>query len=160
MTHPDLKIVANTKEPRPVSPRAVEFCQAALAHRLRAVRIALEITESAAAAACKVSLRAYRKWEAGGPQRNCLTLSGFAKTFDVSLAWISWGAGDHPKNPVDSKIAFLSVKAPRPKTAPRYMTGQELGEKYEAMSPYEKGYGAGMKVGVLTRGGLALRLKG
>jgi hypothetical protein len=100
MTRPDLKIVSSIKEPAPPSPRAVEFCQAALAHRLRAVRIALGITESAAASACEVSLRAYRRWEAGGPQRNCLALSGFAKTFDVSDAWISFGAGGDPPPPM------------------------------------------------------------
>jgi transcriptional regulator with XRE-family HTH domain len=152
MKRPELKIVSSIKEPTPQRPREFEFCQADLAHRLRAVRIALGITESAAAAACKASLRAYRRWEAGGPQRNCLALSGFEETFGVSVAWISFGSGgDPPSNPIDGKIAFMS--APR-RTRPlwagpcRILSTQELGEKYEALTVEQKAYVSGFIAGI------------
>jgi transcriptional regulator with XRE-family HTH domain len=39
--------------------------------RLRLTRLALEITEQEAAAGARITLRTYRKWEAGGvPKRN------------------------------------------------------------------------------------------
>jgi transcriptional regulator with XRE-family HTH domain len=136
MTRFDLKMVANNKEPQPakVSPRAddARYSQAAVGHRLRVARITLGFPESKAAAACKVSLTTYRKWEAGGAQRNCYKqLSRLAKKFDVSLAWLAADAGDPPSNSADGKIAFLSVKPSRGKTSHpgicRTLTSQELG---------------------------------
>jgi hypothetical protein len=133
--------LTNDKEPRQASPHDdddVRYSQAAVGHRLRAARIACGITERTAAA-CEVSLRTYRKWGAGGAQKNWHDqLSLFANKFGVSLTWIVLGAGDPPKNPADGKIAFLSVKPPRPKTAPRVMTAQELREQYEAMTVQQK----------------------
>jgi hypothetical protein len=41
----------------------------AAGHRLRVTRLTLGITESEAPAAHGVTLRTYRKWEAGHPQR-------------------------------------------------------------------------------------------
>jgi hypothetical protein len=88
-----LKIVASTKEPRPASPDDhddVRYSQAAVGHRLRAARTSLNIPESEAHAACKVSPRTYGKWEAGGPLRNWHgQLCRLAEKFDVGVAWLA-----------------------------------------------------------------------
>jgi transcriptional regulator with XRE-family HTH domain len=152
MTSPNLNIVSNIKEPQAAARRRdlrndERYSQAAVGHRLRAARVARGITEHAAAAACKVSLTTYRKWEAGRPQRNWhKQLSRLAKKFDASLPWIAHKAGDPPLNPADGKIAFLSAKPSHGKTsspaapAHRALTRKELLQQYKAMLMEQKVY--------------------
>jgi hypothetical protein len=64
----------------------------------------------------------------------------------VSLAWIMFDTGYPPANRADGKIAFLSAHRHRksnPATASHTLTGQELGEKYEALSAWHKAYVSG-----------------
>ena len=74
--------------------------------RVRAIRMASGTTEVDAAATCRMTLRAYRRWETGLPFRGCLYgLLLFAKKFDVHLGWLLAGEGsrlDHyePEWPV------------------------------------------------------------
>jgi len=63
--------------------------------RLRVTRLALGITEVEAAAAWRITLHTYQKWEAGLPGR--LKHSGllsFAKKYDVSFNWLLDGSGE------------------------------------------------------------------
>jgi hypothetical protein len=109
-------------------------------------RIASETTEHAAADVCKISLTTYRKWEAGGAQRNWHEqLSRLAKRFNASIAWIAHNAGDPPKNPADGKIAFLSIKTSPVKTSPTYraLTEKELLQQYKAMLMEQRMYISG-----------------
>jgi transcriptional regulator with XRE-family HTH domain len=63
--------------------------------RLRLTRSALGITEVEAAAACLITLRTYRRREAGLPYRRWhLGLVSFAKKYDVSLNWLLAGSGE------------------------------------------------------------------
>jgi hypothetical protein len=45
----------------------MDICWDAVARRMRIARLALGITEREAAAAWRVTLRTYRKWEGGSP---------------------------------------------------------------------------------------------
>jgi Helix-turn-helix len=88
-------------------------------HRLRVTRIALGITETAAADAYGVSLATYRKYEVGYPQR--AKLDGgwvrFADTFDVSIDWLCIGEtatiGAHLAKRAPGKVAILPARGPR-----------------------------------------------
>jgi len=67
-----------------------------LGHRLRVVRLALDITEQEAAAAAGLSIRTYRRWESGCPQKRrggTNNLLSFAEKYDVSLDWLLCGVG-------------------------------------------------------------------
>jgi transcriptional regulator with XRE-family HTH domain len=152
MTHPNFKTVANNKEPVPPSLNDdddVRYSQAAVGHRLRAARIARGITESAAAAACKGSLRTYQKWEAGGALRNWHDQSSrLAELFDVGVTWIACPTGDPPADSVDGKITFMTGKPCRPKTSSpatsyRALTEEELLQQYPAMLQEQKMYISG-----------------
>lgn len=74
---------------------------------------ALESNEAAAAAACGVNLRTYRRWEAGRPTQRALPLVKFAKTFRVSLDWLIEGEGfnlgRHLTSETRTKLAILPV---------------------------------------------------
>jgi hypothetical protein len=63
----------------------------AIGRRMQIARHALGITEQGAAAAWDVTLRTYRKWEAGAPQRGTFNVVCFAKKYDVSLDWLIVG---------------------------------------------------------------------
>jgi transcriptional regulator with XRE-family HTH domain len=163
MMRPNLKLVSSVKEPRPADPHRkgdVRHSDAATGHRIRALRITRGITESAAAAACKVSLRTYRRWEGGGAIRSWYgQMKRLAELFEAHPCWISLGSGDPPANPADRRIAFLSAK-PRRRTTSHpagpchILTNQELGEQYEAMTVKQKAYVSGVMSAFLSlRGG-------
>jgi transcriptional regulator with XRE-family HTH domain len=56
--------------------------------RLPITRLVLGISEAEAAAAARVSLRTYRKWEAGNDRPTDTGLLAFAFAYDVSLDWL------------------------------------------------------------------------
>jgi hypothetical protein len=79
--------------------------------RLRVTRIARGVTERDAADTCGVTLTTYQRWEAGGEPRNWLrTLGSFAEKYDVSLAWLAFGAGTAPR--LSGKIVILPAVRP------------------------------------------------
>lgn len=86
------------------------------AHRLRVTRIALGITEQAAAAAHGVTLATYRRYEAGYPQRDGAVLR-FADTFHVSIDWLCLGeaarVGAYLSKGAPGKVAILPVRSAR-----------------------------------------------
>lgn len=79
--------------------RALAYYRA-FAHRLRMARLTLDITETEAAAACLITLRTYRNWEAGRPFRGGhFRLVSFANKYDVSLDWLVCGISDGRPSP-------------------------------------------------------------
>jgi hypothetical protein len=63
--------------------------------RLRVTRLALGITDVEAAAACLITLRAYRRRERGLPFHGFhFGFLSFAKKYDVNLDWLVAGRGD------------------------------------------------------------------
>jgi transcriptional regulator with XRE-family HTH domain len=90
----------------------------ACGHRLRVTRIALGITEQAAADAHGVTLATYRKYEAGYPQRPKLAggFVGFANAFDVSIDWLCSGEtayiGAHLAKRNPGIVAILPARGP------------------------------------------------
>jgi transcriptional regulator with XRE-family HTH domain len=84
--------------------------QQACAHRLRVTRIALGITEQEAADAHGVTVRTYRKWEAGANQRSIRPTLRFAEKFDVSMDWLLGGEGFNVGRHLQrGKVAILPV---------------------------------------------------
>lgn len=83
----------------------------AAGHRLRVTRLTLGITELEAAAAHGVTLRTYRKWEAGHPQRGMKYSLAFAEKYNVSLDWLWAGEGlglrHHLSAKTSGKLAIL-----------------------------------------------------
>jgi transcriptional regulator with XRE-family HTH domain len=81
------------------------------AHRLRVLRQTLDISEMDAAVAHGVTVRTYRKWEAGNPQRASDRFLRFADKYDVSLDWLCHGngfnLGRHLTVRSDGKVAIL-----------------------------------------------------
>jgi transcriptional regulator with XRE-family HTH domain len=67
------------------SPR-IDWC--AVYGRLPITRLVLGISEAEAAAAARVSLRTYRKWEAGNDRPTDTGILAFAFAYDVSLDWL------------------------------------------------------------------------
>jgi transcriptional regulator with XRE-family HTH domain len=61
--------------------------------RLRTVRQTRGVAEQDAADTAKVTLRTWRRWEAGGTTRAGLWLSLFAERYDVSYDWLLEGQG-------------------------------------------------------------------
>ena len=80
--------------------------------RLRLVRLALEKSEEEAAAAYRVTLRTYRRYEGGAPQRTAAFLN-FCEAYDVSLDWLALGAtaklGAHLSRLSSGKLAILKI---------------------------------------------------
>lgn len=70
------------------SPR-IDWC--AVYGRLPITRLVLDISESEAAAAARVSLRTYRKWEAGHDRPTNTGILAFAFSCGVSLDWLVHG---------------------------------------------------------------------
>jgi len=64
----------------------IDWC--AVYRRLPITRLVLDISEEEAAAAANVSLRTYRKWEAGHDRPANTGILAFAFAYDVSLAWL------------------------------------------------------------------------
>jgi transcriptional regulator with XRE-family HTH domain len=63
----------------------------AIYSRLPVTRLVLGISETEAAAAARVSLRTYRKWEAGHGRPTNTGILAFAFAYDVSLDWLANG---------------------------------------------------------------------
>jgi transcriptional regulator with XRE-family HTH domain len=63
----------------------------AVYRRLPVTRLVLGISETEAAAAARVSLRTYRKWEAGHDRQTDTGILAFAFAYDVSLDWLVKG---------------------------------------------------------------------
>jgi len=84
-------------------------------HRLRVTRLALGITEREAAAASGVTVRTYRRWEAGGYPRGT-GLRDFAARYDVSMDWLLFGGAatirPHLAKRAGGKLAILPVRRP------------------------------------------------
>lgn len=83
-------------------------------HRLRITRLTLGITEMQASTAHGVTVRTYRRWEAGCPQRSshAATLK-FSKVYDVSLDWLingeGFNLGSHLAVKPGGKLAILPI---------------------------------------------------
>ncbi len=89
----------------------------AYARRLRIARLALNISEAEAAAAHGITLRTYRRWEAGLPQgASTWPVLKFAKAYDISLDWLIGGDGRwlkvHMTKQARGKIAILPTCEP------------------------------------------------
>jgi transcriptional regulator with XRE-family HTH domain len=65
----------------------------ALGQRLKLTRLRLGITEQQAADAAKISLRTWRKFEAGGGGHKTLPIVCFAVHYDLGLNWC-FGVGN------------------------------------------------------------------
>ena len=63
----------------------------AVYRRLPITRRVLGISETEAAAAARVSVRTYRKWEAGHDRPTNTGILAFAFAYDVSLNWLAKG---------------------------------------------------------------------
>jgi transcriptional regulator with XRE-family HTH domain len=88
----------------------------AVYRRLPITRLVLGITEREAAAAAGVSLRTYRKWEAGHDRPTDTGILAFAFAYDVSLHWL-----------VDGECSWLlgrlAAKSAPARRAARLQTG-------------------------------------
>jgi transcriptional regulator with XRE-family HTH domain len=89
-----------------------EFSWPEIGRRYRIARLTLGLTEKEAADAYGVTLRTYRKWEAGGRQTNRSDyVVRFAEKYDVSLDWLMVGDGSnvrrHLAQHAKGKIAIL-----------------------------------------------------
>lgn len=86
----------------------------AVGYRLRLTRSALGITEHQAAEAFDVSLRTYRRYEAGRRQRSAAPAVNFARRYHVSLDWIFDGDTDRiGRHLTRGKIVILPARRPR-----------------------------------------------
>ena len=78
-------------------------------HRLRVTRLALGISEAEAAAACLITLRTYRRREAGLPYHGWhYGLSSFVHKYDVSWHWMLAGHGEMRASAEEARKADLS----------------------------------------------------
>jgi transcriptional regulator with XRE-family HTH domain len=73
--------------------------------RLPITRLVLGISEAEAAAAARVSLRTYRKWEAGHDRPTNTGILAFAFAYDVSLDWLVNGERSWLLNRIAAKNA-------------------------------------------------------
>jgi transcriptional regulator with XRE-family HTH domain len=89
----------------------------AIGHRLRVARLALGLTQQDVARAVCVTLRTYRKYEAGQRPRSIRALVAFSQKYDTSLDWLflgeGAGIGAHLARRSNSAIAILPVSQPR-----------------------------------------------
>lgn len=78
--------------------------------RLRRVR--LRKSKEEAAAACRVTLRTYRRYEGGARQQTAAFLN-FSEAYDVSLDWLALGdtarLGAHLSRLSSGKLAILKI---------------------------------------------------
>jgi hypothetical protein len=85
----------------------------AFGQRMRRARVTLGISEAAAAAACLITTRTYRRWETGLRHRNpVFGLISFSKKYNVSLEWLLGGPGREPR-PLP-KLAAVDGKSALP----------------------------------------------
>lgn len=96
-----------------MSARQTHPIDSAIGHRLRVVRAALGLTEREAADAFGVTLRTYRRYEAGCVGNRPLTIVRFACRYAISLDWIIYGESDrigpHLAKDAKGKVAILPV---------------------------------------------------
>ena len=89
----------------------------ACGRRLKVTRIALGISEQEAAEAHGVTLKTYRAYEAGAPQRGSYGWQGFAEKYNVSVDWLVSGVGarlaPHLSKNIGGKVAILPVVTAR-----------------------------------------------
>jgi transcriptional regulator with XRE-family HTH domain len=85
-------------------------------HRLRVVRIVLDVTEQEAADVCGVTLRTYRRYEQGAKRKSIRPVKNFARHYGVSLNWLADGEGilnsEHVGRKATGKVAILPVVGP------------------------------------------------
>lgn len=100
-------------------PRGYDWTAAG--QRIRLTRLALGITEQEAADVYGVTLRTFRGYEQGSPQR--AGFLHFAERYDVSIDWLVRGStqnlGRHLSKLTRGKVAILKPGAPaaRPKSS-------------------------------------------
>jgi transcriptional regulator with XRE-family HTH domain len=80
--------------------------------RLRQAREALDLTEQQAADAFGVTLKTYRKYEAGGRPRSSAPLVRFADKYNVSPDWIFMGEQPMMSNTVHVEAGGHSARLP------------------------------------------------
>ena len=85
-------------------------------HRLRVVRVVLDITEQEAADVCGVTLRTYRRYEQGAKRKSIRPVKNFARHYGVSIGWLLDGEGilnsAHVGRKATGKVAILPVIGP------------------------------------------------
>jgi transcriptional regulator with XRE-family HTH domain len=85
-------------------------------HRLRVVRIVLDVAEQEAADVCGVTLRTYRRYERGAKQKSIRPIMNFARHYGVSLGWLFDGEGilnsARVGRKATGKVAILPVIGP------------------------------------------------
>ena len=94
----------------------------AVGHRMRVTRLALGMTEQQAADGWGVTLRTYRRYEAGGRQISAVPPCKFAQKYDVSLDWLFDGDATTTKRHLAvgaGKIAILPVTSPKLRSVQR-----------------------------------------
>ena len=89
----------------------------AIGHRMRVARLTLGLTEQDVARVVGITLRTYRKYEAGQRPRSIRALVAFSQKYDASLDWLILGEGAcigaHLARRSNSTIAILPVSRPR-----------------------------------------------
>jgi hypothetical protein len=80
------------KKPRKVRERRLDWYRD-FGERLRATRLVLGITEAEAAAAFLITLRTYRRREAGLMFNDPYGLLSFATKYDICVDWLAAGKG-------------------------------------------------------------------
>ena len=85
-------------------------------HRLRVVRIVLDVAEQEAADVCGVTLRTYRHYEQGAKRRSIRPIRNFARHYGVSIGWLLDGEGvlnsARVGRKATGKVAILPVIGP------------------------------------------------
>jgi DNA-binding XRE family transcriptional regulator len=101
--------------------RAIQFYRD-FGQRLRALRQVRGYTEQDAAATAEVTLRTWRRWEAGCvSQGNSQWTVAFSEKYDVSYAWLLSGKG--PMAMSDFRAQMAELKALPPFVAEQMVCG-------------------------------------
>jgi transcriptional regulator with XRE-family HTH domain len=102
-------------------PSIAEFNRA-VGHRLAVIRAVVGITEIEAARAARITLRTWRKWEAGRGRLSSRAIMHFAHEYRVSLDWLLDGEagwiGEHLAKRARGKVAILPAGGPRSRAQP------------------------------------------
>jgi transcriptional regulator with XRE-family HTH domain len=64
-----------------------------ISQRLRLIRKTLGLSEQEAADATRVTIKTYRKWEAGAPTKRFGPIECLCREFEVSIEWMISGEG-------------------------------------------------------------------
>jgi transcriptional regulator with XRE-family HTH domain len=81
-----------------------------LGNRLREVRRLLGITEHEAASAAGITIRTWRRWEAGLPGRGHNALLRFAKNLEVSAGWLIVNEGTPFPREIDRRMYAMCAR--------------------------------------------------